>query len=93
VSIDDVLERDSDGKVLGVRTTMVDISELKRAQEELRRLSSQILTVQENERKRIAGELHDSIGQSLTAVKFGLENALSRIRQGRAEHPGRSTGQ
>jgi PAS domain S-box-containing protein len=81
VSIDDVLELDNDGKVLGVRTTMVDISELKRAQEELRRLSSQILNVQENERKRIAGELHDSIGQSLTAIKFGLENALSRSSQ------------
>ena len=31
---------------------------------------------QENEKKRIAQELHDSIGQSLTAIKFGLENSL-----------------
>jgi PAS domain S-box-containing protein len=85
VSIDDVLERDNDGKVVGVRTTMVDVSELKRAQEELRHLSVQLIDVQEHERKRIAGELHDSIGQSLTAIKFGLENALSRIRQGEAE--------
>jgi signal transduction histidine kinase len=58
---------------------------LQRSEAELRRMSSRLLEVQENERKRIAGELHDSIGQSLTAIKFGLENALSRISQDAAE--------
>jgi signal transduction histidine kinase len=68
---------------------MVDITEQKRAEqalrdseEELRRLSTRLLHVQEDERKRIARELHDSIGQSLAAIKFVAENALSRIRQG-----------
>ena len=85
VSIDDVLERDSNGKVTGVRTTMLDVTEqkqaeeaLKESEERLRFLSSQLLTAQENERKRIAQELHDSIGQSLTAIKFGLENSLDQ---------------
>ncbi len=85
VSIDDVLERDSNGKVIGVRTTMLDATEQKQAEEalkesegRLRFLSSQLLTAQENERKRIAQELHDSIGQSLTAIKFGLENSLDQ---------------
>jgi PAS domain S-box-containing protein len=36
VSVNDVLEYDSDGKVVGVRTTMVDVSERKRAEEALR---------------------------------------------------------
>jgi signal transduction histidine kinase len=49
---------------------------LVQSQKELRLLSSQLLTVQEAERKRIAGEIHDSLGQSLTTIKFGLEGAL-----------------
>ncbi|NQT79583.1 MAG: PAS domain S-box protein [Candidatus Aminicenantes bacterium] len=36
VEIDDVLERNSKGKFIGIRTTMVDITELKRAEEKLR---------------------------------------------------------
>jgi PAS domain S-box-containing protein len=85
VSIDDLLERDRDGKVVGIRTTMVDITELKRAQEELRRLSAQLLEVQENERKRLSRELHDSTGQVLAALRFGVENALAKMRDGTIE--------
>jgi PAS domain S-box-containing protein len=50
--------------------------ELKDSEGRLRHLSSQLLTVQENERKRIAVELHDSIGQMLTAIKFKIESIL-----------------
>jgi PAS domain S-box-containing protein len=52
---------------------------LKKSQRDLRLLSSQLLTAQEDERKRIARELHDSIGQSLSAIKFGLENTLRGV--------------
>src|SRR5579872_620679 len=41
-------------------------------QENLRYLSSQILSVQEEERKRISRELHDEVGQALTAVNVNL---------------------
>lgn len=51
-------------------------AELRRSENELRLLSVQLLTVQEMERKRIASELHDGIGQSLSAIKFCLENAI-----------------
>jgi signal transduction histidine kinase len=50
--------------------------ELKDSETRLRYLSSQLLAVQENERKRIAVELHDSIGQMLTAIKFKIESIL-----------------
>ena len=55
------------------------ISRLKASQKELHRLSSKILTAQENERRRIAHELHDSIGQTLSAIKFKLNYALDKM--------------
>ena len=45
----------------------------------LRLLSAQLFSAEENERKRIAQELHDSIGQSLGAIKFSLENVINRM--------------
>ncbi len=41
--------------------------------EHMQKLSQQLLNVQENERRRIALELHDQIGQTLTAVKINLQ--------------------
>ncbi len=56
--------------------------ELKDSESRLRFLSSELLKVQENERKRIAREIHDSIGQTLAAIKFGLESKLSQAGKG-----------
>jgi PAS domain S-box-containing protein len=58
--------------------------ELRESENRLRSLSSHLLTVQENERKRIAMELHDSIGQMLTAIKFKVENTLQEKGKGKA---------
>ncbi len=57
---------------------------LRESENHLRHLSSQLLTAQENERKRIALELHDGIGQSLSALKFGVENSLKQMDKGTA---------
>ena len=51
-------------------------SALGKANEELRQIPSKLIFVQEEERKRLASELHDSIGQTLAAVKFWVEMAL-----------------
>ncbi len=49
---------------------------LTRSERALRVLSAKLLGAQEQERKRIAGELHDGLGQSLSAAKFNLEGSL-----------------
>jgi len=54
---------------------------MRQSEKRLRRLSSQLLTAQEEERRRISRELHDSIGSSLSAIKFGLENVLATMEQ------------
>jgi signal transduction histidine kinase len=46
---------------------------LRRSRNELEILSHQQIAAQETERKRIARELHDSVGQQLSAIKYGLE--------------------
>lgn len=58
--------------LVGVQGTARDITERKRAQEALQMFSRQLIETQEQERRRIALELHDQIGQVLTAVKMNL---------------------
>lgn len=52
---------------------------LKQSQSQLRLLSAKLLEAQENERKILAQELHDSIGASLAAIRYGLEEKLHRM--------------
>ena len=52
-------------------------AEVRRSRERLEALSQRLLKVQENERRLIARELHDQIGQALTAVKLNLESLRS----------------
>jgi PAS domain S-box-containing protein len=55
--------------------TVHDITELKRAESELRALSNELVRSQEEERRNIARELHDQIGQSLTVLRLVLDKA------------------
>ena len=53
--------------------------ELERAQQSLRRLSGQLLQVQDDERRRLARELHDGAGQILAALNMNLESLHDAI--------------
>lgn len=72
-----------------VMVHMEDITEKKLAEEKMKRsernlriLSSQLLNAKEDERKRISQELHDSVGQYLTSIKFRAENTISQMKKG-----------
>jgi PAS domain S-box-containing protein len=58
------------GAAEGLCGIATDITELKKAQEQLRLLSGSIMAGQEKERKAIARELHDELGQILTALRM-----------------------
>lgn len=60
------------GEIVGIQGTARDITERKQAQDTLRMFSRQLIEAQEDERRRIARDLHDQIGQALTAVKMNL---------------------
>jgi PAS domain S-box-containing protein len=53
--------------------------ELRESENHLRELSAALLGAQERERKRIAQEIHDSMGASLAATKFKVEAALTEM--------------
>lgn len=65
--------RDRNGKSEGWLEINTDITARKRAEESARRLSGRILSLQDDERRRIARGLHDSLGQYLAALKMNLD--------------------
>lgn len=77
--------RQPDGKILGIVESTNDITQLKRAEESLRYYLQEITRAQEEERKRISRELHDSTAQNLVALLRQLENYLSEREELRAK--------
>ena len=71
--------RDDKGRPVEVATTERDITEQKRAERDLRGLHARAISAQEMERKRLARELHDGVGQILSGVKFRLEALPAEI--------------
>jgi len=56
----------------------------RQTEEKLRELSLTVLRIQDEERRRVARDLHDTVGQTLTALKItlsSLENAVARYPQ------------
>ena len=81
--------RNAEGKPLVMLGTVVDITERKQAEEDLRQsqerelrsheeFARQLLDAEEQERQRLAAELHDGLGQSLSIIKNKSDLALRR---------------
>jgi signal transduction histidine kinase len=61
-----------------------EVSVHQKTEEKLRELSLSVLRIQDEERRRVARDLHDTVGQTLTALKITLsamENAVARSPQ------------
>ena len=77
---DDYVEKNSMNSTLLERTIRYgmdrwhQMNQLKASEQKLRVLSAKLHRAQEDERKYLAKELHDSIGSNLTAIKFMVES-------------------
>jgi signal transduction histidine kinase len=56
--------------------------QLEQANTELQQVSAHVISVQDNERRRLARELHDGVGQYLVAIKMSCDVALERSKNG-----------
>jgi PAS domain S-box-containing protein len=81
----------AEGKAAGTASFARDITQEKQAEDalresekQLRHLSSQLLTAQETERRRISQELHDELGQALTLMKMRLRFVEKELGKGQA---------
>jgi PAS domain S-box-containing protein len=84
--------RDAHGRALKLVAACLDVTEqrnaeaaLRAAAEQLQSLTRRLVQVEEAERRRIAGELHDRVGQNLSALNINLDIALGAL--GEAAHP------
>jgi PAS domain S-box-containing protein len=71
--------QDEEGKTIRVAGTCRDITERKSAEETLRQLSGRLLRYQDEERRSIARDLHDSTGQNLVVLAAYLAQLQSSI--------------
>ncbi|MBF0527792.1 MAG: PAS domain S-box protein [Deltaproteobacteria bacterium] len=97
---------DADGRVIGLLVSSEDITERKKAEEHLellnkkwaseavkrRTLSKKLVHLLESDRLELARELHDNLGQKLTALKMDLERTIGQIDCGKPNFKERLKG-
>jgi signal transduction histidine kinase len=72
--------------VIAVLTSIID--RLQHSFEQLRELAGRLQTVREEERRRIAREIHDDLGQALTAIKIAVSSLVLDSRESREPSEG-----
>lgn len=68
--------QDISGRITDALSTTLFYRDLEYNQARLKHLSTQLFRAQEEERKRVAQEIHDELGQATLAIKMAVENAL-----------------
>jgi signal transduction histidine kinase len=71
--------RDEGGRPLKMVGACIDVTEQKAAEAALRALTRRLVQAEETERRRIARELHDRVGQNLSALNINLDILLGKL--------------
>ena len=71
--------RDAEARPLKLIAACLDITEQREAEAELQSLTRRLVQAEESERRRIAGELHDRVGQTLSALNINLDILLGML--------------
>ena len=71
--------RNASGLVVGLRGTAQDITDRKEAEESIKRYARRLIEQEEDLRKRISRELHDDVGQELTALGLNLAHLARNL--------------
>lgn len=79
VSVVQIPMRDATGDVNGVVSLVSDITESRRSEQTLRDLSGRLITAQEEERSRVARELHDDLSQRMALLSIELEQLSQQV--------------
>lgn len=73
------IARGADGRVTRLVCSAQDVTALRESAETLRQLTRRLLTAQDDERRRIARDLHDSTAQNLLGAALALHSARDRL--------------
>ncbi|HTZ46278.1 MAG TPA: PAS domain S-box protein [Verrucomicrobiae bacterium] len=66
---------DANGNVIRVISSFADVTEMKNAERAIHNLSTQLLKLQDEERRRLGRELHDGLAQTVLAINLNLAQA------------------
>jgi PAS domain S-box-containing protein len=73
------------GEFLGYAGALIDITDRKRKEQEVQALTARLIGAQEEERKRLARELHDDLNQQIAALSIATGNLKRQIPKDQAE--------